>query len=64
MNNWHVLVVEDDPDGREVVAVMLRHQARIAIHVALWLLPCRLLLRNLCPAILATTWLVFFYLLT
>lgn len=29
MNNWRVLVVEDDPDGQEVVAVMLRHH-RIA----------------------------------
>ena|ERR1700694_201265 len=25
MNNWRVLVVEDDPDGQEVVGVMLRH---------------------------------------
>lgn len=24
-NEWHVLVVEDDPDGQEVVARMLRH---------------------------------------
>ena len=29
MNDWHVLVVEDDPDGQEVVGVMLRHH-RIA----------------------------------
>ena len=25
MANWHVLVVEDDPDGQEVVARILRH---------------------------------------
>lgn len=24
-NNWHVLVIEDDPDGQEVVSVVLRH---------------------------------------
>ena len=29
MNEWRVLVVEDDPDGQEVVAVLLRHH-RIA----------------------------------
>ncbi len=26
MKDWHVLVVEDDPDGQEVVARMLRHR--------------------------------------
>lgn len=25
MNNWHILVIEDDPDGQEVVTRMLRH---------------------------------------
>ena len=25
MNNWRVLVVEDDPDGREVLTRILRH---------------------------------------
>jgi CheY-like chemotaxis protein len=25
VSNWHVLVVEDDPDGQEVVTRMLRH---------------------------------------
>ncbi len=25
MNSWYVLVVEDDPDGQEVVSRMLRH---------------------------------------
>ena len=25
MTNWHVLVVEDDPDGQEVVSRILRH---------------------------------------
>jgi two-component system cell cycle response regulator DivK len=25
MIEWHVLVVEDDPDGQEVVGLMLRH---------------------------------------
>ena len=25
MNDWHILVVEDDPDGQEVVMRMLRH---------------------------------------
>ncbi len=25
MSDWHVLVVEDDPDGQEVVARILRH---------------------------------------
>lgn len=25
MNNWRILVVEDDPDGQEVVARMLRY---------------------------------------
>ena len=25
MNDWHILVVEDDPDGQEVVARILRH---------------------------------------
>ena len=24
-NNWHLLVVEDDPDGQEVVATILSH---------------------------------------
>jgi CheY-like chemotaxis protein len=24
-NNWHILVVEDDPDGQEVVATILEH---------------------------------------
>lgn len=24
-NNWHILIVEDDPDGREMVATMLEH---------------------------------------
>lgn len=26
MENWHVLVIEDDPDGQEVVARILKHQ--------------------------------------
>jgi CheY-like chemotaxis protein len=25
MENWHILVVEDDPDGQEVVGRILRH---------------------------------------
>lgn len=33
MNDWHVLVVEDDPDGQEVVALMLRHH-RVATDMA------------------------------
>lgn len=27
MSNWHVLVVEDDPDGQEVVSRILRHHS-------------------------------------
>lgn len=33
MNSWRVLVVEDDPDGQELVSRMLRHY-HIAIDVA------------------------------
>ncbi len=32
-NNWHLLVVEDDPDGQEVVATILQH-LNISIDVA------------------------------
>ncbi len=31
--NWHILVVEDDPDGQEVVATILEH-LNISIDVA------------------------------
>ncbi|MBL8155410.1 MAG: response regulator [Anaerolineae bacterium] len=31
--NWHILVVEDDPDGQEVVATILQH-LNISIDVA------------------------------
>ncbi len=27
MNDWHMLIVEDDPDGQEVVSRILRHQS-------------------------------------
>ena len=33
MSDWHVLVVEDDPDGQEVVTRILRHH-RITTDVA------------------------------
>ncbi len=33
MNDWHVLVVEDDPDGQEVVERILRYH-RIDAHLA------------------------------
>ena len=33
MSDWHVLVVEDDPDGQEVVTRILRHH-RITADVA------------------------------
>ena len=33
MPNWHALVVEDDPDGQEVVTRMLRHH-RLTCDVA------------------------------
>ncbi len=33
MSNWHVLVVEDDPDGQEVVSRILRHH-NITVDVA------------------------------
>lgn len=33
MNNWRVLVVEDDPDGQEVLTRILRHH-QIAVEVA------------------------------
>jgi CheY-like chemotaxis protein len=32
MNDWRILVVEDDPDGQEVVSRMLRHH-HIAVDV-------------------------------
>lgn len=32
-NRWHILVVEDDPDGQEVVATILRH-LNLSIDVA------------------------------
>jgi CheY-like chemotaxis protein len=32
-NTWHILVVEDDPDGQEVVATILRH-LNLSIDVA------------------------------
>lgn len=31
MNSWYVLVVEDDPDGQEVVTRMLRHHGIPAV---------------------------------
>jgi CheY-like chemotaxis protein len=31
MNSWYVLVVEDDPDGQEVVSRMLRHHGVPAV---------------------------------
>jgi CheY-like chemotaxis protein len=33
MSNWHVLVVEDDPDGQEVVSRILRHH-KMTVDVA------------------------------
>jgi CheY-like chemotaxis protein len=33
MQDWHILVVEDDPDGQEVVSRMLRHH-NISVAVA------------------------------
>jgi two-component system CheB/CheR fusion protein len=33
MQDWHILVVEDDPDGQEVVATILEH-AKMHIAVA------------------------------
>ncbi len=27
MDNWHILIVEDDPDGQEVLSRILRHRS-------------------------------------